>query len=311
MGFGIIGVDLAHLGHRHAQKLGELDGLGDRFGLIDFIADDHHRHARFDQKLRGPRDLVGVGPHAHARIELRLRDDLGPRAIVVVVGMPGDVGGSERRGPGRLEGAPHGLGNHVRPAGEPGVLGDRLGKLLLVRHFLKAVAAGAARLVGAVGIDDERRLLLPGIEDLAHGIDHTDDAGLHHDGGLARRLDVTGCHGSARPFVGREDVFELRPVDERLVELGVFARGIAEHVFHAAGDQLLGERGAAGALELLHACDGRRPRRRGCVVVVRHVRHRGRRIRLGEDGCRDRAEHGLGGRRGEACLGEPVDKAST
>ena len=49
-----------------------------------------------------------------------------------------------------------------------------------------------------------------------------------------------------------EDVFELRPVDERLVELRVLARRIAEHVFHARGDELLGEGGAAGALKGLH-----------------------------------------------------------
>ena len=54
--------------------------------------------------------------------------------------------------------------------------------------------------------------------------------------GLARGLDVARGHRRARSLVRREDVLELRPVDERLVELRVLARRVAEHVFHAGGD---------------------------------------------------------------------------
>jgi hypothetical protein len=42
-------------------------------------------------------------------------------------------------------------------------------------------------------------------------------------------------------------MYQLRPVDQRLVELRVLARRIAEHVFHARGDQLFGEGRAARA----------------------------------------------------------------
>src|SRR5215475_65220 len=104
------------------------------------------------------RDLLGVGPHPHARIDALLRDDLGAHALVVVVGMPGDVGGAVRRRPRRLETAADGLRDHVRPPREPAVLGDRLDDLLLVGDLLETVAPGATRLVGAVGVDDERRL---------------------------------------------------------------------------------------------------------------------------------------------------------
>ena len=255
MGLGEIGVELAHLRHRHAEEFGELRGLGGGLGLVDFVADDQERHPGLDQELGGARDLVRVRAHPHARVELLLRDDVGAHPIVVVVGMPGDVGGAERRRPRRLEGAAHGFRDHVGPARQPREFRDRLGELFLVGDLLEAVAAGAARLVGAVGVDDERRLFLPGVEDLAHGIHHADHAGLHHHGGLARGLDVARRHGGARPLVGGQHVFELRPVDQRLVELGILARRIAEHVFHAAGDELLGQGGAAGALERLHPRD--------------------------------------------------------
>ena len=134
--------------------------------------------------------------------------------------------------------------------------------LLLVGDLLEAVAAGAPCLVGAIGIDDERRLLLEGVEHLADGIRHADDRSLHDDGGLARSLDVARSHGGAGPLVRGEDVFELRPVDERLVELRILARGIAEDVFHSAADELFGKGGTAGALKRLDASDRSRGRRR-------------------------------------------------
>ena len=115
--------------------------------------------------------------------------------------------------------------------------------------LLEAVAAGAAGLVGAIGVDHDRGLLLERVDHLADGIGHADHRGLHDDRRLARRLDVAGGHGGAGSFMRREDVFELRAVDQRLVERRILARGIAEHVFHAGGDELVGKGRAAGALE--------------------------------------------------------------
>ena len=265
MRLGEVGIELAHLRHRHAEHLGQLHRLGRRLRLVDLVADDHERHPRLDQELRRALDLIRIGSHPHARIDQLLRDDLGADALVVVIGMPGNVGGAVGRRPCRLEAAANGLRDHVRSSRQPGVLGDRLDDLLLVGDLLEAVTSGTPGLVGAVGIDDERRLLLEGVEHLADGIRHADDRRLHHDSRLARRLDVARRHGGAGPLMRREDVFELRPVDERLVELRILAGRIAEHVFHAAGDELIGKGGAAWALERLHAGDGGR-RRRGCSV---------------------------------------------
>ena len=215
--------------------------------------------------------------------------------------MPGNIGGAVRRGPRRLESAADGFRDHVRPAREPGVFGDRLDDLLLVEHFLEAVTPRPLRLVGAVGIDDERRLLLLRVEDLPDGVGHADHGGLHHDGGLAGGLDVAGRHGGAGPFVRGEDVFELRPVDQCLVELGILARRIAKNVFHARGDELLGESGAAGALERFHrACHGRR--HTGTCTGGRRCR---RRADLGLAHRAHRAQHRLGGGHGQAGLRQP------
>ena len=171
---------------------------------------------------------------------------------------------------------------------------------------------GAPGLVGAVGVDDQRRLLLEGVEHLPDGVGHADDRGLHDDGGLARRLDVAGRHRGAGSFMRREDVFELRPVDERFVELRILAGGIAEHIFDAAGDELIGEGGAAGALERLHAGDDRRGgsarRRRG-----RGCRRRRRRVGLRTGALRvaDRCHRGqdrLSGGCRQAGLGQAADE---
>ena len=307
-----IGIELAHLRHRHAEHLGKLHRLGGRLGLVDLVADDHERHPRLDQELGGALDLVGIGPHPHARIDQLLRDDLGAHALVVEVGVPRDVGGPVGRRPCRLEAAADGFRNHVGSAREPAVLGDRLDDLLLVGHLLEPVAAGAPGLVGAVGVDDQRRLLLEGVEHLPDGVRHADDRGLHHDGGLARSLDVARGHRGAGPFVRREDVFELRPVDERLVELRILAGGIAEHILHAAGDELIGEGGAAGALERLDAGDHRRGgsarRRRRCGRGRSRVRLRTGALRVADR--RHRGQDRLGGGRGQAGLGQAADETA-
>ena len=312
MRLGEIRVELAHLRHWHAEHLGELDRLCRRLGLVDLIADHHQRHSGFDQELGGARDLIGIGPHPHARVLQFLRDDLGARTFVVEIGMPGDVGGAVRRGPCRLETAPHRFRNHVGAPGEPRVLGDRLDDLLLVGNLLEAVATGTTRLVGAIGIDDERRLLLERVEHLADGIGHADDRRLHDDRRLARGFDVARGHGSAGTLVGGEDVFELRPVDERLVELRILARGIAEHVFHATGDELLGKTGAAGALKRLGA-DGRGRCGLGCRGRCRSCGGCGGGLRAGAFGIADRGhrgEHRLRGSGGQSRLAQAADESA-
>ncbi len=285
MAFREVGVELAYLRDRHAEQLGELHRLGGGLRLVDLVAHHHQRHPGLDQEPGGALHVVRVGPHPHARIELILRDDLGLHPLVVEVGMPRDVGGPVGRGPRCLEGAPHGFRDHVAPAREPGVFGDRLDHLLLVEHLLEAVAPGAPRLVGAVGVEDERGLLLVGVEHLADGVGHADHRGLHHDRGLAGGLDVARRHRGAGTLVRRQDVFELRAIDERLVELRVLARRIAEHILHARRDQLLGEGGAAVALKSLH-----RSGRRWGGLRQRDRTHR--------------AQHRLGGRHGQARLGQ-------
>ena len=83
----------------------------------------------------------------------------------------------------------------------------------------------------------------------------------------------------------REDVFELRPVDERLVELRVLARRVAEDIFHTRGHELFGEAFAAAALDdleaFLHAFRALRMRDRHERVEDR-TRRRGREAGGGE-----------------------------
>ena len=257
-----VGVDLPRLGHRHAEELRELHRLADRLGGVHLVADDHERHACLEQHLRRAIHLGRVRPHAHARIELLVWDHLGAHALVVVVRVPGRIRRPEGRGPCRLEGAAHRFGNHVRPPREPCVLGHRLDDLLLVRDLLEAVASRASRLVCAVAVEDERRLLLVRIEHLAHRVYEPDHGRLHDDRRLARRLDIARGHRGARPLVRREDVFELRSIDQRLIEMRVLARRVAEHVLDAGGDQLLGKALRAGAFDHLEGAAARRLRLR-------------------------------------------------
>ena len=134
-------------------------------------------------------------------------------------------------------------------AGRPRELRHRLGELLLPRQLLEAVAPRRQRLLRAVGVEDERRLLLPRVEHLAERVGQPDHCGLHDDGRLAGGFDVAGGHRGAGTLVRREDVLELRTIDERLVEVRVLAGGVAEDVLDARGDQLLGEVLAACARE--------------------------------------------------------------
>jgi hypothetical protein len=64
-------------------------------------------------------------------------------------------------------------------------------------------------------------------------------------------LHVARGHGGPGTFVRREDVLELRAVDERLVEMRVLARRIAEDVLDPRSDELLGEALRAGSLDEL------------------------------------------------------------
>ena len=81
----------------------------------------------------------------------------------------------------------------------------------------------------------------------------------------------------------REDVLELRAIDERLVEVRVLAGGVAEDVFDAGRDQLLGEVFAAGAGEHLEGFG----RRAGLDLRERRV---GDGVgRSGRDSCGDEA----------------------
>ena len=245
------GEDLPRLRHRHAEQLGELHRLRHGPGVVHLVADDHERHPRLGEQLRRALELRRIGPHAHARIDFLLRDDFGANALVVEVRMPRRVGRAIGRRPGRLERAAHGLWDHVRAAREPGVLGERRDQLLLVGDLLEAVAPGAAGLVGAIAVEDERRLLLEGVEHLTHGVREAHHRRLHDDSRLAGGLHVARGHGRTRTLVRREDVLELRPVDERLVEMRVLARRVAEDVFDARGDELLGEALGAGPLDEL------------------------------------------------------------
>src|SRR5260370_1013586 len=77
------------------------------------------------------------------------------------------------RRPRCLEAAGYRLGQHFGAPREPGVLGQRLDDLLLVGDLLEAVASRAPRLIGAVAVEDERRLLLVGVEHLPHGVGKT------------------------------------------------------------------------------------------------------------------------------------------
>src|SRR5207302_140105 len=138
-----------------------------------------------------------------------------------------------------------------RPAREPGVLGKRRDQLLLVGDLLEAVAPGAAGLVGAIAVEDERRLLLEGVEHLSHGVREAYHRRLHDDARLAGGLHVARGHGGPWTLVRREDVLELRAVDERLVEMRVLARRVAEDVPDARGDELLRKALRAGSLDEL------------------------------------------------------------
>src|SRR5215471_17170038 len=89
-------------------------------------------------------NFIRIWTHAHARIDEVLRDDLGAYPFVVAIRMPGDVGRTVGRRPGRLECATNGLRDHVWPACQPRVLGDRLDHLLLVGDLFEAGASAPA-----------------------------------------------------------------------------------------------------------------------------------------------------------------------
>ena len=66
----------------------------------------------------------------------------------------------------------------------------------------------------------------------------------------------------------REDVLELRPIDERLVEVRVLAGGVAEDVLDARGDELLGEVLAARAREDANGLGRDRRLPGACAIAV-------------------------------------------
>ena len=99
MAFREVGVDLAHLRYRHAEQLGKFHGFRFGLGVVHLVADDEQRQARLDQHFRGALDVVRIGPHMHARIDQALVDDLGANALVVIVGVPGNVGWPKGRRP--------------------------------------------------------------------------------------------------------------------------------------------------------------------------------------------------------------------
>src|SRR5262249_34684587 len=128
-----------------------------------------------------------------------------------------------------------------------------------------------------------------------------------------RGLDVARSHGCAGPLVRGEDVFELRPIDERLVELRILARRIAEDVFHPATDELFGKGGTAGALKRLGASDGGRGprRRRWCGNGRSRAGLRTRALRIAGTHRRNGGEHRLGGGRRQTSFGQTADETAT
>ena len=238
---GEAGVYLTRLRDRQRQKLGELHHLVECLRLVDLVADDQHGTPRLDEELRCPLHFHRVRPDTHPGIDLIVPDDFGRELLLREVGVPVHVRRTIGRRPGHAEGAAHRLGNLPGRTCRPRELRHRLGELFLSGQLLEAVASGRKRFLSPVRIKDERRLLFPRVEHLAERVRQPDDGSLHDDGGLTGGFHVAGGHRGARSLVRREDVLELRPIDERLVEVRVLACRVAEDVFDARGNELLGE----------------------------------------------------------------------
>ena len=278
------------LRHGQRQQLRQLHDLVERLRLVDLVADDEQRPAGVDQQLCRALHLHRVRPHAHPRVHLIVADDLGREPLLGEIGVPVGVGRPIRRRPRHAERAADRVGNHLGPARHPGQLRHRRGELVLAGQLLEAVASGRERVLRAVRVEDERCLLLPCVEHLAERVGQSDGAGRHDDGRLSGGLHVAGRHRGARALVRRQDVLELRTIQERVVEVRVLAGRIAEDVLDARGDELLGERLATGTLKQL---DGFRRDRRctGCLAP---------RLRSGQGDRADRVEDRVRGGGGHA-----------
>ena len=92
-----IAEDLPRLRHRQREQLGQLDRLRERFGLVDLVADDEQRVARFDEQPGRPFHFRRIGPDTHPRIDAIVGDDLRADALVVVVLVPVHVRLTVRR----------------------------------------------------------------------------------------------------------------------------------------------------------------------------------------------------------------------
>ena len=286
-----IGIHLARLRDGHAQQFRQLHRFCYGLGVVNLITHVEQRHLRIEQQPGGTFNLHRIGPHAHARVNLVMRNDFGLHPLVVEIRMPRRIGRAIGRRPRGLKGAAYGFRDHVGAACQPTVFGQRRNQLFLIGYLFKTIAPGAPRLIGAITIKHQRRLLFKRIEHLPHGVHQTHHRGLHHDGRLARCFHIARSHRRARPLVRREYVFELGPVHQRFVELRILARGIAEYVFHAGGHQLLGHTGAARALKSFYAAE-----RPGHTCLLRMCNRY------------QRLQHGFRRRRGDTSGGESLQK---
>ena len=131
---------LTHLRHRHAQEFSQANGLGHCFGFVNLIAHNQNGHLGIEQHFGGTLNLRGIGPHAHACVEVALLNDLGAGALVGVVGVPIQIRRAMGWRPSGFESVAHCFWNHGCAACHPRVFGEWLHHLVLVGNFFKIVA---------------------------------------------------------------------------------------------------------------------------------------------------------------------------
>ena len=221
------------------ERLGELDGGGERGGVASDLADDHHGPRRVGEECGGLVEGGGVRRRRRGRTEER---DVGHgerlgHALLLDVGVEADVDGALGVGHGRPHRAEEGFGGSLDAGGLVVVLhvvadGESL-------HEGGVDPVGGAAVVGVLRASasevEDGGAVAPRVEDGHRGVLESDDVVESGGHGLAGDAEVAVGDGDGDLLVGAEHHLgaAVAEVHEGVVEPAVAGAGVEGDVLHA------------------------------------------------------------------------------
>ena len=230
-------VDLARVGlpHLRAQQGRDAGDLFRRARVGHAVADKQHRALGLGQHDRRLADEGGVRRDAGGG-DMRGVDLLGGRSIQDILGQTDVHRAHGRRGGDFDRAAQHAQdGGRVHDDGGP--LGDRLGKgHQVARHLRVHVEVFDPRVAAD---DDQRGVPTFGLIQRTDGVAHAGRAVQLDQGRALGGAGVAVGHRHRHRFLQRQDVLQVRVVAQRVEKALLDGAGVAEHVAHPIGQELL------------------------------------------------------------------------